>query len=72
VVFTRSMILERRVTALGLIFGGLTTAASLLLFATGNDKAAYTLGIASALWGATIGVIRVFGTEESGNGEATV
>lgn len=68
VVFTRAMLVERRLTAMGLIFGGLTTAASLLLFATGNDKAGYMLGVTSALWGATIGAIRVFSAEENVNG----
>lgn len=65
VVFSRAMLLERRVTAVGLIFGGLFSAASLLLFATGRDKAGYMLGVASALWGATIGAIKVFGAEEN-------
>lgn len=64
VVFTRAMLLERRITATGLIFGGLFSATSLLLFALGKDKAGYMLGVASALWGATLGAIRVFGAEE--------
>lgn len=69
VVFTRAMLLDRRITAAGLIFGGLTSATSLLLFALGHEKAGYTLGVTSALWGATIGVIRLF-AEEQRDGEA--
>jgi hypothetical protein len=62
--FTRAMIVERRLTAAGYLFSGLFSAASLLLFATGRDKAGYMLGVTGALWGATIGAIRVFAEEQ--------
>ena len=65
VVFTRASLIERRFTAVGMIVGGLTSAASLILFATGRDKAGYMLGVASALWGAALGAIRVIGEEEN-------
>lgn len=63
--FTRVATVERRLEATGLIFGGLFSATSLLLFALGHDKAGYMLGISSALWGAVLGAIRVFGQQES-------
>lgn len=59
----RVELINRRLTATGYVFGGLFSATSLLLFAMGRDRAGYMLGIASALWGATIGAIRVFAEE---------
>ncbi len=52
--------LPRTVEALGVVFGGLFAATSLIMFALGNDRAGYMLGVAGALSSAVVGAIKVY------------
>lgn len=54
----------RHFEAWALFAGGLTTAASLVLFATGRHREAYTLGVATALLGASVGAIRILAASD--------
>lgn len=57
----------KHVEALGVLFGGLFSASSLLLFALKRDRAGYMLGVAGALTAAILGAMRVFG-QPNGDG----
>jgi hypothetical protein len=46
---------------IGVLGSAIVSAASLLLFALGKDKAGYMLGIAAALTGGVVGAVRLIG-----------
>lgn len=54
---------SRGVRAVEALVTGLLAATSLVLFASGREKAGYALGVTSALWGAVSGAIRIYSEE---------
>jgi hypothetical protein len=54
---------SRGIRAVEVLVTGLLAATSLVLFASGREKAGYALGVTSALWGAVSGAIRIYSEE---------
>ncbi len=49
------------VTAFSMLFTGLFSATSLIMFATGHERAGYMMGVAGALLGGVFGALQLIG-----------
>lgn len=50
---------DRRVAVAATLFGGLFSATSLLMFATGHARAGYMMGVAGALISSVLGALQL-------------
>jgi hypothetical protein len=51
--------LDRRVSTAAILFGSLFSMTSLIMFATGNERAGYMMGVAGALVGGVLGALQL-------------
>lgn len=65
IVGHQMVVSSKKLDAYAALFGGLGSAASLLLFAAGQERAGYAFGLATTVGSAVLAFVRILGEEET-------